>query len=193
MGTPRLILTFSSNTFMADDAATKNCPKCGESILSNAQKCKHCGSDTRNWFAKHKIITGILALFLLGMVMNAISPSSPSSSNSDSPAAAERQPDARVTATALYAAYEANGIAADAAYKDKIVEVSGTVGNVDKDILDSMYVTLKTGNIIGSVQCMLEDSELNTAMSLSEGNQITVVGRVSGKLGNVLLRECVIK
>lgn len=176
---------------MADAATTKNCPKCGESILTSAQKCKHCGSDTRNWFMKHKIISGILALLVLGFIMSKIAPTTPSSP-ADS-AATEQQPAVQVSAVDLYAAYEANGIAADAVYKDKIVEVSGTVGNVDKDILDHMYVTLKTRNIIGSVQCMLEDSEMATAMTLSEGNQITVVGRVSGKLGNVLLRECVIK
>jgi hypothetical protein len=51
---------------------TKKCSKCSEPIQKSAQKCKHCGADLRNWFAKHKIITVILALFALGIIGSAI-------------------------------------------------------------------------------------------------------------------------
>jgi len=46
----------------------KKCPKCGEEIKLVAKKCKHCQADLRNWFVKHKIITVILVLMLLGII-----------------------------------------------------------------------------------------------------------------------------
>jgi uncharacterized membrane protein YvbJ len=49
------------------EGQTKKCPKCGEEIQASAKKCKHCQSDLRNWFVRHKIMTGILAL--IGIVI----------------------------------------------------------------------------------------------------------------------------
>lgn len=46
----------------------KICSKCKESVVDNAKKCKHCGSDLRIWFMKHKIITVILVLFIVGII-----------------------------------------------------------------------------------------------------------------------------
>lgn len=51
---------------------TKSCPKCKESILREAKKCKHCGADLRNWFFKHKIITVIIILFVFGVIKTSL-------------------------------------------------------------------------------------------------------------------------
>jgi hypothetical protein len=97
-----------------------------------------------------------------------------------------------VTATKLVADYEANEVAADAQYKGKLVDVSGTIHAIGKDLLDNPYVAL-SGNspsMIFNVQCMFEKSDQAQLASLSKGTRITLRGRVSGKLGNVLVREC---
>lgn len=47
---------------------TKNCPKCGELILASAKRCKHCQADLRNWFARHKVLTG-LGLFIVLIII----------------------------------------------------------------------------------------------------------------------------
>lgn len=47
---------------------TKKCPKCKEDIAKDAKKCKHCGADLRNWFIRHKVLTVLLALFVLGII-----------------------------------------------------------------------------------------------------------------------------
>jgi len=49
---------------------TKKCPKCGEEIQVSAKKCKHCQADLRNWFVRHKIMTGILALVVIVILIN---------------------------------------------------------------------------------------------------------------------------
>lgn len=46
----------------------KKCPKCHEEIQSSAKKCKHCNSDLRNWFVRHKIITAFIILIIAGII-----------------------------------------------------------------------------------------------------------------------------
>lgn len=52
---------------------TKKCPKCGEEILMSAKICKHCKADLRNWFLKHKIITGIFIFIGIGIITSSMS------------------------------------------------------------------------------------------------------------------------
>ena len=48
---------------------TKKCSECQDDIQINAKKCKNCGADLRNWFIRHKIITGILILYIVGVIV----------------------------------------------------------------------------------------------------------------------------
>jgi len=50
----------------------KKCSKCKEEIAEDAKKCKHCGADQRNWFIRHKVLTGILGLFVLIIIISAV-------------------------------------------------------------------------------------------------------------------------
>lgn len=43
-----------------------SCKMCGIEIDKNLKQCIHCGSDLRNFFGKHKIITSILAIAIIG-------------------------------------------------------------------------------------------------------------------------------
>lgn len=51
---------------------TAKCPVCKEDIQLGAKKCKHCGADLRNWFVRHKIITGILVMVGIGIIGGAM-------------------------------------------------------------------------------------------------------------------------
>lgn len=181
---------------------TKKCPKCNEDVQSLAKKCKHCSADLRNWFVRHKIITGFLVLMVIGLIGSAFEKEGAEkaeniSASTTSTVVAKEEPTkapepavVKITASQLYSEYESNEIAADAAYKGKILEVTGTLDNIAKDILDKPYVTLKTQNIIGSIQCMLKESEGEKAVALKSGARIIVRGRGTGKLVNVLLKDC---
>ena len=103
------------------------------------------------------------------------------------------QPDIEVSAQQLYADYEANGVAADQRYKGKVLRVTGYVNNIDRDIMDKIYVTLKGDQYIGDIQCFFAEGHANTAAQLQKGQQITVKGKCDGKLMNVLLKGCVIE
>ena len=102
---------------------------------------------------------------------------------------ASAQPVALVT---LLKEYKDNEVRADSQFKGKFIRVSGSVGDVKKDIADKAYVTLGTGAAfeIPQVQCMLSDSSIARASSLSKGAPVEVSGRVEGLMMNVLVRDC---
>lgn len=192
-----------SQNAQAASGQSKKCPKCQEDIQISANKCKHCGADLRNWFVRHKIVTGLLVLLVIGIIGSAMgkngsekSEKSPAPSSSVSTATAEvptKMPESasiKITAAQLFAEYETNGIAADTAYKGKTLEVSGKVNNIDKDILDNPYVTLKTQAVFGEIQCFLKESEQGGAATLKTGMSIVIRGVGNGKLMNVLLKDC---
>lgn len=47
----------------------KKCKSCQSDIDIKATKCPKCGTDQRNFFRRHPIITGILGLIILGAVI----------------------------------------------------------------------------------------------------------------------------
>jgi hypothetical protein len=64
-------------------------------------------------------------------------PVTPSEPEAAPPAAQE------VSSSELYSAYNSNEVAADEQYKDKQVKVTGEVESIGKDLMDTMYVSLK--------------------------------------------------
>ena len=100
-----------------------------------------------------------------------------------------------VTASSLYAAYEANRIGADAKYKDAIVRVTGIVTSIDEDILGDAYVTLTDGGQFSmwGVQCYFADSNRAALAGLNKGQSATLNGRVSDYLLNVAVRGCTVE
>jgi hypothetical protein len=59
--------------------------------------------------------------------------------------------------------------------------------------MDTIYVTLKTNDLIGSVQCFFSDKYAGEAAQLRKGQKITVKGRCDGKFMNVLVKGCVLQ
>ena len=41
-------------------------------IDAKARKCPHCQTDQRIWFARHPILTGLLVLFVIGILGTAM-------------------------------------------------------------------------------------------------------------------------
>jgi hypothetical protein len=48
------------------------CKACGQDVAKGAKRCPHCGKDNRNFFMKHKIITAILVIIVLGIFATAL-------------------------------------------------------------------------------------------------------------------------
>lgn len=96
-----------------------------------------------------------------------------------------------VTPKQLFADYEANEVSADDKYKGKILRVSGTVSKIGKDMLDTPYVEFGVGDAVFGVQCMFDDT--GVLGSLKKGQKLTVRCKGDGKLGNVILRGCMVE
>lgn len=90
--------------------------------------------------------------------------------------------------------YKDNEVRADELYKGAFVTTTGKVGDVKKDIMDNMFVTVGTGKRfeIPEVQCTLTPDNKSKAANLSKGDSVTVKGKVSGLMMNVQLEDCMI-
>ena len=148
-----------------------------------------------------KILIGAGILVLIGIIGRQLDKSKETNSplksdvqltqaQKDSIAKAEQEEIKKntITASQLIAEYEANEVSADANFKGKTFYVSGTVVDIKKDVLNHIYVTLKTDNIIRKVQCYFEDAE--TAGKLSKDMTVTFMGKCDGLMMNVLMKDC---
>jgi hypothetical protein len=88
----------------------------------------------------------------------------------------------------LLTAYRTNEVRADTTYKDRYYKVIG--GEVDS--VTSGSVTVGTGRLIEipMAQCMLRSDQSAKAGALSKGRRVTVRGKVTGMLLNVILQDC---
>lgn len=187
-----------------------NCKACGKEIAKGVKKCPHCGKDQRNFFMKHKILSGILILVLIGTIGSALGGGEEETgkiaSNDTSQIAETTDKETEkveevkeevivVSAAELSKAYEENEVRADKDYKGKMVEVNGKVENIGV-VLDQTYVTLSAEKdfSITSIQCFFKDeSEIDKVSDLNEGDIITVKGKVDGKSMNVGVNDCIFK
>ncbi len=96
-----------------------------------------------------------------------------------------------MTAYKLYGDYKSNKVRAENRYKGKYVKITGRIGKISKDISQTAYITLETSrDSIGpryKIQAMFKDPA--RVMTVSSGQTVTIVCKVSGKVGNLICRE----
>ncbi len=103
----------------------------------------------------------------------------------------EMEPE-EVSLATLLAHYKENEVRADSVYRSKIIQITGRVGDIKKDIVDRIYVTLGTGQRfeIPMAQCFFHDKYSSNVSQLNKGDIITIQGRVKGLMMNVLMEDC---
>lgn len=146
----------------------------------------------KKWYLKKRmfVVYAILALVLIGSIGGSDSPSSGVQSAKED---VKAEPALTVTAFKMASDYKENEVAADAKYKGKVVEISGSVDTIGKDALDTPYIAFTTENqyeIINRIQCMFGRNDTDALSSVSKGQKITLRGEVSGALGNIIVRDC---
>lgn len=188
------------------EGETRQCPQCKETIMKDAKKCKHCGADLRNWFARHKIVTGLLVLFAVGIVMSSTAKSKPTSTQppiaksvetttSESQKAEKEQPTAVPTEAPLKVSvkeigddFESNQVAAESKWGGKLVEFKAEISNITDSGISFHNVTSKEFSF-AQISCDIVDRD--QLLTLKKGQMVTVRGVVGKQtLGVIDVNEC---
>ena len=191
------------------------CKVCGKEISKGA-KCPNCGKDSRCFVSRHKVLTVIGGLVIIGALgsitggnsNNKISDNKQTSvsvENSDSKQTSvsnensnkkQMEPELNISATELINAYKENEIKADKMYKGKIVEVNGIVDAIDSGIDDKAIVRLSDGDEFSfdNVQCCIDDENQDKACELKKGDNVKIIGKADGEIaGTPFIKDCKIK
>ncbi len=99
-------------------------------------------------------------------------------------------PDYVISANRLYQEYEYNEVSANYKYKGKIVLVSGTMQDIGNDLFGDPYIVIGGSGFLDGVQCSFNKSETLSIARLFKGQNVRIKGEVSGKLGNVQVKNC---
>ena len=191
------------------------CKVCGKEISKGA-KCPNCGKDSRCFVSRHKVLTVICGLVIIGTLgsvtggnsNNKISDSKQTSvsvENSDDKQTSvsvensnkkQMEPELNISASELINAYKENEVKADKMYKGKIVEVNGIVDGIDSDMDDKAVVRLSDGDkfSIYTVSCYIDDENQDNACELKKGENVTIIGKADGEIiGEPVIKDCKIK
>lgn len=102
-----------------------------------------------------------------------------------------QDPEVIVSAETLIKNYRENEVSADDIYKNKILEVTGIVSQVQKEGRSRIIVVLQKPKSYWSVKCQLKREYKEEAKELRTGDKITIVGKCSGlKKESPYLRNC---
>lgn len=149
----------------------------------------------KSWPRRHPILTTLGVIIILGYLFSLAGEKSGSTSTNTASTTQQEVAALKVSAETLRQAYKANEVSGDNQYKGKLVEISGTIDSIGKDITDEAYVTFETPESVSfdHVQCMFKKSEEATLGTLTKGQKITLQGTVSGaSLGSVIVRGCTV-
>jgi len=95
-----------------------------------------------------------------------------------------------INAPELAKQYQANEKAADTKYLNKVMEVSGTVSETDKNQDGGTMIVLETGDPIAVIQCGMREK----AITAAKGQKVVIKGFCSGNgITGVTLTDCIIK
>ena len=98
-----------------------------------------------------------------------------------------------IHASTLFNIYEENDINGDQKYKGKVLEITGSVDGISRGFFDEIYITLNTGEFkIFTVQCYFAEDFADRAGQLRKGEFVRVRGRCDGKVGNVIIKDCIL-
>ena len=100
-------------------------------------------------------------------------------------------PSITINAADLYAAYAQNEPAANKQFLDKVVLVKGKVSDVSRTD-STLTVLLESNDIAGGVSCNII-AKNTTAASIKNGEPVSIKGRCTGYLADVMLADCIVE
>jgi hypothetical protein len=99
--------------------------------------------------------------------------------------------DITITADKLFTAFSDNEAEANSQYLDKVIAVTGTVKDVSTSAEGTVKVTLDSGDDMFGVICQMDELTEHKRNSFDVGEQLTLKGKCTGMLMDVVLVRCV--
>ena len=99
--------------------------------------------------------------------------------------------DITIEAAELFAAFDTDETAANTEYLDKVIQISGTVRSSSHNEEGDVKVTLDSGDEMFGVICELDELTEHTRTTFDPGEKVTMKGKCTGKLMDVVLVRCV--
>ena len=169
--------------FFIKEKSLKNvkCANCGEEISQQAPTCPKCGHPNK---ASKNLSGKQIAVYLvvgIGVIWWLASNDTNSITENKAVANQEitkQEIDAlpNVTASAMASAYSDNTVAADQQFKDKKFKVTGTVADINTDIMGNPYITLRGGvNQFMEPQFAFDKSDAAKLANLKKGSKVSLI------------------
>lgn len=155
----------------------------------------------QSWFTKHKILTGIIVLIVIGSIGNAMgggSSSSPSSQSQETnkplPSPSPEITYEKVDTKSFIGDFDANQLSAESKYKDKYVEFKGVIKNISEDIASNPYLSIEppaAGQYYygTTIKCTFKSKD--DLLNVQNKQTITLRGQVKNQsLGIISVDKC---
>lgn len=153
--------------------AEKKCSHCASVIPQEAKICPHCRKKL-GWTLPAKIFLVLIIIGVIGSFM-----------------AKNRQPTPdkipaqkaviSITAEQLYKEYEDNEIAADMKYKNKLLQITGTIRVIRKTFGDAPHLNLATGHFSHQVMITFPSEKYDKQLAeFNRGDSIVITGTCGG-------------
>lgn len=102
----------------------------------------------------------------------------------------DAEADLAIDANELFAQFEADEQKANAAYLNKVISVTGTVGETSTNQNNEKVIVLRSPDMIFGVFCTMLPDQTAAASKLTEGQTVTIKGLCTGYATDVVLTEC---
>ena len=101
--------------------------------------------------------------------------------------------DFSISVTQLISEYATNETEANTKYLDKVISVSGKVKEVTTEATGAITIFLDSGDPLAAVTCSFYDDEAASVKGLKPGEEVSIKGKCTGKLMDVVLNKCSIE
>lgn len=95
-----------------------------------------------------------------------------------------------LTAAGIVKEYNTDETAANRKYLDKVIAVKGNIQDVKIDTSGQCTVFLNSGDPMSSVTCSFYEEEARSVSAYHTGDEVTIKGKCTGKLMDVVLNKC---
>jgi hypothetical protein len=101
----------------------------------------------------------------------------------------DEKADFEITAVELMKEFTLNEEAATKKYVDKIIQVSGTISEID---LATSTLILDTSDPLTAITCSFYKEEANALSLKKNGDSVVIRGKCTGKLTDIVLNNCIL-